>query len=218
MHPPKISLFFFRSSILRKIIFHLSRVSQVVANCCVTREIRIKKNEKEEGKRYRVLLFLHPLTPSPISSSSFTPPLSRPTVNPTATRGVSSWKDSRVRLLFRLGNVACALPLCAFSPPFSRPHSNRLVGESLLKLMWPRTSGYTPGNEARIGLDFFLSSFFFFFFLSFPRGETVARDREKGWRSGWKAGKEREINYCHALNGCTCGLEASFFLSDAPGN
>lgn len=141
--------------------------------------------------------------------------LSRPTVNPARLVVYSRGKIRECVYYFAsaMSHAHCRSPPF---PPFRRPHSSWLVGESLLKLMWPRTSGYTPGNEARIGLDFF--SLLFSPFFSFPRGETVARDREKGWRSGWKAGKEREINYCHALNGCTCGLEASFFLSDAPGN
>lgn len=204
--PTTSSQNFFYPSILQKIIFHPSRVSQVVVNC-VTREIRIKKKRKESVSSSSFPSSIHSLRSPLILIYS---PLSRPTVNP-ATRGVFSWKNSRVRLLFRLGNVACALPLSPF-PPL------RLTG------WWITVEAHVAANKwvyaGKRGANWarFFSLFFFLLFSSFPRGETVARDREKGWRSGWKAGKEREINYCHALNGCTCGLEASFFLSDAPGN
>lgn len=101
---------------------------------------------------------------------------------------------------------SCPPPCASATPP---PED-----ESQLKLTWPRTSGYTRGNEARIGLDFFPGA---------KRKRVAERvggeAKDRGGKGRERKGKRgREINYCHALNGCTCGLEASFFLSGASGN
>lgn len=143
-----------------------------------------------------------------LPSFSFTPAVSTYR-KPRATRGVFSWKDSRARLLFRLGNVACALPLS----PFRRPPTPT---DWLVNHCWSSCGreqvGIRRETRRELGSIFFSPLFSPFFFL-FPRGETVARDRErKGGEVDGKRGKrERLITVMHWMDAPVASKQAFFY-------